>query len=171
MLIKNATEVPNLDYFIRTMWHAAKSGTWEGRGMDGYFRRCRHTIYDLGLIAILTRDVGYHTSGWWKNPDYERCFHLSLSFRDPATGEYAPRNKLVTGLLLEGVYGRNKRLIWCEPPYSADGKATDTWHYRLFCDEHWKAILPRGEVYSRELTEAGWKSYSDVQADLVETRG
>lgn len=30
----------------------------------------------------------------------------------------------------------------------------------------WCPIKPRGEVYSRELTEAGYKSFSDVQAEL-----
>lgn len=167
MLIQNATEVPDLSRLLRTMRHAAFSSVWDGRGMTGYFRRCRHVQRDLGMVALFTRDVGYHTSGWWKNPDYERCFHLSLSFFDVESLERAPRNKLLTGLLLDGLYGRDKRLIWCEPPYSEDGKRADTWHYRLFCDEQWQPIQPRGEVYSRELTEAGWKSFSEVQADLA----
>ncbi|NLX57306.1 MAG: hypothetical protein GXY58_19525 [Planctomycetaceae bacterium] len=34
-------------------------------------------------------------------------------------------------------------------------------------DERWQPNQPRGEVYSRELTEADWKSFSDVQADLA----
>ena len=166
MLIKTANEVPDLARFVRTMRKAAMSGTWEGRSMTGYFKRCRHVLYDLGMIALFTRDTGHHTSGWWKNPDYERCFHLSLSFRDPETGEPAPRNKPLTGLMLDGVYSHDKRLIWCEPPYSDDGKARDTWHYRLFCDDHWRPIMPRGEVYGHDLTEAGWKSFSEVQAEL-----
>lgn len=36
------------------------------------------------------------------------------------------------------------------------------YHYRLFCDEAWKPIMPRGEVYSTQFTERGWKSFSDL---------
>jgi hypothetical protein len=57
--------------------------------------------------------------------------------------------------------------VWSKPPYSPNGKAADVWHYRLFVDK--ATLLPlflRGEVYSRELTEAGWKSFSEVQAEI-----
>jgi hypothetical protein len=30
-------------------------------------------------------------------------------------------------------------------------------------------LFPRGEVYSRELTGAGWKSFSEVQAEIQKT--
>jgi hypothetical protein len=36
------------------------------------------------------------------------------------------------------------------------------WHYRLFADPSWAAIVPRGEVYSTELTEAGYLSFSEL---------
>lgn len=35
-------------------------------------------------------------------------------------------------------------------------------HWRLFADEHWNPILPRGEVYSSKFTEIGWKSASEI---------
>lgn len=159
--------VPDIGRLARSMLRHAKSGTWNGRGPTGYFSRCRWLVWPLGMQAVLTRDVGHHTSGWWKNPDYERCLHLSLSFFDPATMESRPRDKALTALLLEAVFGDSKRLLWCEPPFSPKGRALDIWHYRLFCDPAWEPIKPRGEVYGRELTEAGWKSFSDVQADLA----
>ena len=31
---------------------------------------------------------------------------------------------------------------------------------------HVVAILPRGEVYSRDLTGAGWRSFSDIHGDV-----
>ena len=164
MLIKTSRQPTNMDRIVRTTLKNATSGTWEGREVTAYFERCLVVYRDIGMIVVCTRDVGYHTSGWWKNPDYERCLHLSLSFRDPETGAYMPRNKVLTGLMLTGIFGIHKKLIWCEPPYTDDGKSQDVWHYRLFCDERWQPIKPRGEVYSRELTEAGWRSFSDVQA-------
>lgn len=131
-----------------------------------YLEKCTGFHRTSGSLLIFTRDVGHHESGWWKNPDYERCFHLSLSFRDPGTLQTAPRDKALTKEWVGLFFGRDASKLWCEPPYSPEGKMRETWHYRLFCNPAWEAIIPRGEVYSREFTEAGWKSWSDVQADI-----
>lgn len=117
-----------------------------------------------GSLLIFSRDVGMHTSGWWKNPDYERCWHLSLSFRNPLTGEHVSKDDDLSEQWVEAFYGDDKRFVWAEPPYSDHGKTAETWHYRVFCDPAWQPIIPRGEVYSREFTERGWKSFSDLQS-------
>ena len=64
--------------------------------------------------------------------------------------------------ILEKFFGNNRRLLWCEPPYSKQGKQAEVYHYRLFCNENWQPIMPRGEVYSKQFTEQGWKSYSEL---------
>lgn len=125
--------------------------------------RCKAFHAPTGSLLIYTRDAGMHSSGWWKNPEYERCFHLSLSFVDPISGERAPKNDKLTLAWLEAFYGDDRRYAWAEPPYSPDGKTQEVWHYRIFCDPAWQPIIPRGEVYGRELTEAGWLSFSDRQ--------
>lgn len=153
-----------LERIVDLLMSRAKLGTWDGRILTPYFKMCRW-IWSGGATIIFTRDVGYHSSGWWKNPDYERCYHLSLSFFDQSTLEPAPRDLKLTRQIISQVYGRNRKLLWCEPPYSPDGKRNQVWHYRLFCDTGWNPIKPRGEVYGRELTEAGWKSFSDVRAE------
>lgn len=150
----------------RNMRRIANYGLWDGRGQTDYLERCKGFHTPTGAVLIFSRDIGHHTSGWWKNPDYERCFHLSLSFRDPVSMEPRPRDKKLTKEWVEAFYGSARDKIWSEPPYSPTGKRFDTWHYRLFCDPAWEPIIPRGEVYSRELTEAGWLSWSDVQAQL-----
>lgn len=156
------------------MKRAARSGTYDGRMAYEsrlYFERCRAYHEPTGTRLIFTRDVGHHASGWWKNPDYERCYHLSLSFLDPANHAWpVPRDRGLTREWVDCFFGADSRKLWCEPPYSPEGKALDVWHYRLFCAPDWSPIVPRKEVYSREFTEAGWKSYSDVQAELVEAR-
>lgn len=144
----------------------SERGTWNGGVLTPYFQSCRYVDGNTGTLLLFTRDVGYHSSGWWKNPDYERCRHLSLSFFDPETREPRPRDCLATREIVKLFFGRDRRLLWCEPPYSDDGKRSDVWHYRLFCDPGWQPIKPRGEVYNRELTEAGWKSYSDARAAM-----
>lgn len=128
-----------------------------------YFERCRAFHLATGTLLIFTRDIGMHSSGWWKNPDYERCWHLSISCHDPITMESAPQDRKLAGRWIEAFYGDDKRYVWAEPPYSPDGKQHDVWHYRVFCDPAWQPIMPRGEVYTREFTERGWKSFSDLQ--------
>ena len=153
-----------LSELIASHVQSALEGTWDGRGMTPYFAGCRRQNLFRGLTTIFSRDTGYHTSGWWKNPDYERCYHLSVSFFDPLSQEPTQPDADTVRKLVRGFFGVHRRLIWVEPPYSDHGKKLGVTHYRLFCDEAWQPIKPRGEVYSRELTEAGWLSYSDVQA-------
>lgn len=122
------------------------------------------------VTVIFTRDAGHHTGGWLKNPDYERCWHLSLSFRgsdghplNPARRlERAPQMHVMARRFCEAFYGADTRYIWAEPPFSKIGKQYQVWHYRVFVDEQWRSFVPRGEVYSREFTERGWKSFSDL---------
>lgn len=142
---------------LRRIKVTAMHGTYTGR-LSNYFESCKWYIEKYQCIIIFTRDVGHHTCGWWKNPDYERCWHLSISFP-------GGRKKSVLNKIIDSLFGSNKNKIWIEPPYSEVGKAREVWHYRLFCDSNWQPIIPRGEVYSTKFTELGWKSYSEVQAN------
>lgn len=137
------------------------------RANQVYSLRCRGWHAASGVSVLLTRDTGHHSCGWWKNPDYERCIHLSLSFRDPETFTPRERDQDVSAEWVAAVFPGMTNLVWAEPPYSDVGKQGDIWHYRVFFADHAFRIpiLPRGEVYSKEFTEAGWKSWSDVEAD------
>lgn len=141
------------DRIIKT----ANSGIWEGDISTPYFEGCKFWSEKYECIIIFTKEVGYHSGGWWKNPDYERCYHLSISFP-------GGRNKSKLDKVLTGLFGYNKKLLWVEPPYSEDGKRHDVWHYRLFCDPNWLAMKPRGEVYNTHFTEQGWKSFSELKS-------
>lgn len=137
------------------------SGLFSGKGTVHdwiYIRECQWIIKDLECQVIFTRDTGHNSCGWWKNPDYERCYHLSITF-------FGDKNQKTVDRLIDGLFGEDKKLIWIEPPYSDEGKRKDVWHYRLFCDENWQPIKPRGEVYSKQFTERGWKSFSEVQSE------
>lgn len=140
------------DRMIRT----AKQSFFDGKSDTLYVvENCKWFIERIDAIVILTRDIGYHTSGWWKNPDYERCWHMSISFP-------GGRNVNKTDWLLNVIFGNYRTFMWCEPPYSKTGKENEVYHYRLFCDENWNPIKPRGEVYSKQFTELGWKSFSEL---------
>jgi len=154
----------------------------------GYLNRCTHFHWATGTVVMFTRDTGHHSSGWMKNPDYERCWHLSLSFREPrperdpeelanahriallmrhvgAHFEPVPFDHRVARAWVEAFYGDDRRYCWEEGPFSGEGKALGVRHYRLFCDPTWKPILPRREVYTRDFTEKGWRSWSEVQGE------
>lgn len=131
---------------------------------------CTRVHAESQTALVFTRDVGHHTSGWMKNPEYERCFHLSLSpapkehpvLWTPDTLVMAELDKGVQRKWCETFFQEDLRLVWAESPKTRMGRRVGVWHWRLFCDEHWRPILPRGEVYSTELTERGWKSASEI---------
>jgi hypothetical protein len=119
------------------------------------------TVHQL----IYCRTKGFHSSGWWKNPDYEQCYDMSLSFRS-IDGEKLSHDHKKAKEWLGLLFGENVRLLWVEPPYYEFGKTADTYHYRLFTDKFWQPIKPKGEVYSNTWTPKDWLSYSDFRAKV-----
>jgi hypothetical protein len=157
-----------MEKIVRLMALASLSGIYHGlieNPADAdYVRRCTATVRRRNgdfIRLLFTRDQGHHSSGWWKNPDYERCLHLSVSFAYP-TGAPAPYVFDEAERWAKMFFRDDLRWVWVEPPYSEFGKARDVHHYRLFCDPGWQPLKPRGEVYSKEFTEAGWKSFSEI---------
>ena len=128
----------------------------------------RHCAHLLGLSPresarlIYTRDEGHHMGGWWKNPDYERCLHLSVSFCVNPTDAPLAFDRRQAERIARAFFGDDTPKAWVEPPYSAKGIICGVHHYRLFCDPGWCPLLPRGEVYSKANTPPGWKSFSEI---------
>jgi len=159
----------------REMRRRSKHGLFDGRPdrrAERYLSACRRLDFRTGAVLLFTRDGGHHSSGWMKNPDYERCWHLSLSPLPPGASRiWMPRageeqlaelDKKVSCAWVKAFYGEDLRYVWEESPKSPEGRACNVWHYRVFCNEAWEPIVPRGEVYSTELTELGWRSASQV---------
>ena len=129
---------------IKQIKRMAETGIYEGTPKTrDYLMNCNWFLESHGAYMIFTRDVGMHSSGMFKNPDYERCYHLSLSFKESITGEPLPKDKKKTDKIVSALFEKHSNLLWCEPPYSKDGIENYVWHYRLFCDEHWQPIKPR----------------------------
>ena len=131
--------------------------------------RAQYEQKELITLLIFTMDKGMHTVGWWKNPDWEQCYHLSLTYWYP-DGRTAPNKDKETNEWLHFFFDPHTNWIWAEPPYSPDGKKRNVWHYRLFTDAHWQPILPQGEVYSKLKTELHWLSYSDLNYEINKKR-
>lgn len=138
---------------------ACQAGAHTGQGLPP--SACTYLHRPTGSLLIFTRDSGMHTSGWFKNPDYERCYHLSVSFRDPETMYPRPFDRQLADRWVKAFYGDDRRYVWSESPKSEPGRINEVWHYRMFCNPMWRPMKPRGEVYSRELTEVGWQSWSE----------
>jgi hypothetical protein len=175
------------DSIIRTIRAAALTGFHDGRTDPltlSYIRRCSHFHGHSGTLILFSRDHGHHSSGWMKNPDFERCWHLSLSFRTPfeqwpverlsspyalaqlgAVIGLAPFDWKLARQWVDAVLGADAKLAWTESPKSDVGKELNVMHWRVFVDEGWQATKPRGETYSKQLTRAGWRSWSDLNIE------
>lgn len=145
----------------------AERSTWDGAEYTPYFRMCRESDLESGTTIIFTRDVGMHDCGWFKNPDYNQCYHLSLSFYDTSRYPHGVTPRAPERGEAEGwvrlFYGDRCRYVWEESPVSERGKQIGVRHYRVMTDRNWQPIVPAGEVYTTAKTELGWKSWSDQQ--------
>ena len=171
------------DSVIRVIKSRALAAICDGRQNArnaAYMDLCAHFHGHSGTLILFSRDEGHHSSGWMKNPDFERCWHLSLSFRTPfptwpeerianpralaqlgAVIGLAPFDWKLARQWVDAVLGSDAKLAWTESPKSPQGLELGVMHWRVFADESWQAIKPRGETYSKQLTEAGWQSWSD----------
>jgi len=149
---------------------------------DGYahtMERCRRLRQEVAITdpemrtnLLLTLDVGYHASGWWRNADYDCCWHLSLSWPTPGalqpSYEPIPRDEINWWATL--FFGEYTRWLWHEPGGVAHDRRshqealpyTNIEHLRLFVDrESMQPLLPRGEVY--DLTR--WTDHTPAKVD------
>jgi hypothetical protein len=76
----------------------------------------------LSTFVLFTFDVGHHASGWFRNSDYDRCFHLSVSHPDLS----GPPGTRLCDVTVEEIrawaiaaFGEDRRLSWFEPRYAA----------------------------------------------------
>lgn len=170
MKIYNVRDSPDEAAFLcRTL--AEKFPCLDGRQLPYY--KVLHMDVQYGLVTqlVYSRDTGHHSSGWLKNPDYERCYHLSISFASYSAlrqdFDYAPFQKELGRLWLDMIFTpEQRRCLWEESAKSPEGIIMDVRHYRVFCNEYWQPIVPRGEVYSKENTPMGWQSWSEQHKDF-----
>lgn len=170
---------PQMEALREIMWAYAKTGFYNGTEKSAraaYSSSARQVYRPTGSVLIFTRDIGHHTSGWWKNPDYERCWHLSVSFQDLEQHTYRAFDPVLAESWARCFYRDWARFIWEEsqPLSRRLDMPFEVRHYRVFCDPAWEPIIPRGEVYTRDFTEAGWKSWGDVryaEAQAIHPKG
>lgn len=142
---------------LRELRRLARQHPWHGQEVIDRM----HTWDTVALLEpdrptriMLTYDVGYHLCGWWRNSDYDRCYHLSISHPANPTPGLAPARLEAPSTAEVAAWARaafpeHYRWTWTEPPasildpYRRPGVA----HVRLFTDKAGRPLLPEGEVY------------------------
>lgn len=121
---------------------------------------------EVWVRLLLTRDRMHHSVGWWRNAEYEYCWHLSISAR-PAVSARLARIGLAESVGYvdldrpeETYWGRlffaeHAGKVWHEPggtdPRLTRAEAhrhSSISHLRLFLDpETFEPFIPTGEIY------------------------
>lgn len=111
---------------------------------------------ELAVILLLSRDRMHHSVGWWRNAEYEYCWHLSISAWDRARTsepEDVPREE--ERYWAHAFFPQTVNKLWHEPG-GTDPRLTPREkmrhrhfsHLRLFLDpETFEPFVPKGEVY------------------------
>lgn len=127
---------------------------------------------ELAVSLTLSRDRMHHSVGWWRNAEYEYCWHLSLATkvleaRDgdddtwlAAPFETTPHDEV--RYWAHAIFGEHVDKTWTEPG-GTDPRLTPAekrihatmWHVRLFLHpeilstsgEPFHPFIPQGEVY------------------------
>lgn len=126
---------------------------------------------DRPCSVILTFDVGYHASAWWKNSDFDRCLHLSFAWPG-ATFKWdskieAPTDKEIYAWG-EACFGEYAKWSWIEPAAKVfdPHRLSNMPHIRLFLDKGNQPIKVTGEVY----TLKPWKDGTSLIDRLIKRR-
>lgn len=133
----------------------ARLDPWDGRGSISQAHRLlvrSRVDHDQSVSILYTLDRGAHASGWWRNSEYETCFHLSMV--GMADGQYSEIAEVERRAWAIAIFGTEASKCWNEPPaswadrYRTARASVATWHTRLFVDQQLRPIIPTGEVYT-----------------------
>jgi len=115
---------------------------------------------ELWIRLLFSRDRMHHSVGWWRNAEYEYCWHLSMSAWDATTGPPAhgkPEDipPEVERYWTHAFFPADFNKVWHEPG-GTDPRLTPREkmrhrhfvHQRIFLDpETFQPFVPQGEVY------------------------
>jgi hypothetical protein len=117
------------------------------------------TELGLGIRLLLSKDRMHHSVGWWRNAEYEYCWHLSVSAWDrDRLGRFAEPEDIPVAeerYWTHAFFPVHFNKLWHEPG-GTDPRLTPREkmrhrhfsHLRLFLDpETFQPFIPQGEVY------------------------
>lgn len=137
----------------------ARATPWDGRASISAAHRFIAASWshpeEVNVSILFTFDYGAHSSGWWRNSDYERCWHLSLAGMNATLDAYEDLPDEDRRAWPRAFFGGQSRMAWWEPPahegdpYRSAAASRSTHHVRLFVDRTTgQPIIPTGEVYT-----------------------
>jgi hypothetical protein len=153
---------------IQALLRHAADHPWPGNAPLTCRGHCLDTtaITEPGRLTrvMVSRDYGYHQSGWFANADYETCLHLSMSHPVPEQKLWYPGRSSqpgVEGMNIEApsddevrawgrvFYRQHAPLAWFEPAVGPgdDYRIQNIAHLRLYLDGNGQPFIPKGEVY------------------------
>lgn len=121
---------------------------------------------ELWVSLLFSRDKMHHSVGWWRNAEYEYCWHLSISAQasiedwDKHSYEQVPRAE--ARYWTHAFFPNDVDKVWQEPggtdPRLSREEArrhSTFWHMRVFmhpeilnaAGEPFHTFIPKGEVY------------------------
>jgi hypothetical protein len=116
---------------------------------------------ELTISLLVSRDKMHHSVGWWRNAEYEYCWHVSLSTRE-ADQAMAKVPDDEVRYWAHAFFPEDYDKIWTEPG-GTDPRLTleekrrhaTMWHLRVFLEpqlldsrgEPFHPFIPKGEVY------------------------
>jgi hypothetical protein len=159
----------------RAMFDHCMAKGWYLGDMQSLMRTRAHEIVEgattpeLKVILQLSRDRMHHSVGWWRNAEYEYCWHLSMSCTerlefaaweargspstDPPQMEVIPDEE--RRYWARAVFREEWDKLWIEPGGTDPRLSMEERirharyvHMRLFLDpETFQPFIPQGEVY------------------------
>jgi hypothetical protein len=155
------TLTPEMERLVRMLRQRALSGVHYGRVMDlGYLRACTVEHGPTGTRLTYKRDAGHHTCGWLANEQYQRCWHLSVSFWEPPAMLYAVAyDRHLADAWVRAFFGEHCGWLWAERAASMHERWVGVRHWRLFADRDWTPLRLRGEHNRAALTRLGWQTW------------
>lgn len=151
---------------VKQMYQGAIRGWYTGdyETLKRYGQRrvlIGRTSPELSISLLLSRDRMHHSVGWWRNAEYEYCWHLSIAAFDRAayvTGTEKKENipPAEERYWAHAFFPLDFDKIWHEPggtdprltPEEARARRGHMSHLRLFLDpETFEPFIPAGEVY------------------------
>lgn len=163
-----APEVADKDRaLVRRMTRKAMKGWYVGdaRSLTRFAAKADIELTpELWIRLLFSRDKMHHSSGWWRNAEYEFCWHLSISAWDAATIEEGIGPQYTSDpedvpesqerYWTHAFFPHDFNKVWHEPG-GTDPRLTPAEkmkhrhfvHQRLFLDpETFEPFVPTGEV-------------------------
>ena len=163
--MKAAPDIAKNDYAMARSMIAQANRGWYIGDMESLRRFAQRrdvvarTNPELMIRLLLTKDKMHHSVGWWRNAEYEFCWHLSISAWERARGKRHPEPEDIPAdeerYWSFAFFPSDYEKLWHEPG-GTDPRLTPAEkmrhkhfaHLRLFLHPiTMEPFIPEGEVY------------------------